>query len=82
MTIQVRCTRAMMYAGRRVEPGEVLALDPLGAGAAIDSGRAEFVDPTAAAIVRAAVQKDAARVVRENTPAPQPARFGVFGRAV
>ena len=58
-TIRIRCTRAMLFRGERIEAGAVLELDPLQAAAAIDSGRAEYVD-------RADIERAAAAITEQR----------------
>jgi hypothetical protein len=65
MQIKVRCVRPMMHNGERVEADTILDLDPLAAGAAIDSSRAELVDANDAARVDAAVAEHTAQVLRK-----------------
>jgi len=55
----------MMHNGERIEAGTILDLEPIAAGAAVDSSRAELVDAKDAARVDTAANEACARLLRK-----------------
>ena len=69
--MKIRVVRPMFFRGEAVAEGTMLTVTPLEAAAAIDSTRAELVDPADADQVQAAVAEDANRTGHELNKAAE-----------
>ena len=64
--VKVRATRAMLYRGECVPPGAILTLTAADAMNALDSGRAELLDPADRAAVLAGRRAEVQAQMRQH----------------
>ena len=64
-SVEIRCVRGMMYAGRALEVGEVVGVAPLAAADLLTSGRCVLVDPAEAEHVNSAAKAESDRMLKK-----------------